>query len=51
MNRSDRSRLIDALIEDDISEADFLLLEAEMSIDPQVREEYYQRLELATLLL
>lgn len=50
MNPSDRSRLIDALIEDDISEADFLMLEAEMSVDPQVREEYYQRLELATLL-
>lgn len=50
MNPSDRSRLIDALIEDDISESDFLMLEAEMSVDPQVRQEYYQRLEMATLL-
>jgi hypothetical protein len=50
MNSGERSRLIDALIENEISESDFLRLEAEMLIDPQVREEYYARSELAALL-
>lgn len=50
MNSSERSRLIDALIENEISESDFLRLEAEMLIDPTVREEYYARSELAALL-
>ena len=50
MNSGERSRLIDALIENEISESDFLRLEAEMLIDHQVREEYYARSELAALL-
>ncbi len=50
MSPTERDRLIDALIDSDISEADFLRLEAEMSIDPEVRKAYYERLELSVLL-
>ena len=46
MNRQERNQLIDALIEGDISEADFLRLEAEFSVDPAARQEYYDRLAL-----
>lgn len=50
MNSLERSQLIDALIDGEISEADFLRLEAEFSVDPAARREYYNRLALAALL-
>ena len=50
MNRKERSQLIDALIEGDISESDFVRLEAEFSIDPAARQEYYDRLTLSVAL-
>jgi Concanavalin A-like lectin/glucanases superfamily/FecR protein len=50
MNPQQRDELIDALIEGDISEADFLRLEAEFSVDPSARQDYYDRLRLSALL-
>ena len=50
MNTEQRSQLIDALVEGDISEADFVRLEAEMLVDPEVRQEYYDRVELDSLI-
>ena len=50
MSPRERSQLIDALIEGDLSEADFLRVEAELSIDPAARAEYYQRLALTASL-
>jgi len=50
MNSDERSQLIDALIEGDISEVDFVRLEAEMLVDPDVRSEYYDRVQLDTLI-
>ncbi|MCA8995070.1 MAG: FecR domain-containing protein [Planctomycetaceae bacterium] len=42
--------LIDDALEGTISEADFLRLEAELSVDPVARREYYDRVFLSTLL-
>jgi hypothetical protein len=42
--------LIDSLLDADISEADFLCLEAEMQLRPEVRQLYYERLRMDTLL-
>lgn len=50
MNTEERSQLIDALIEGEISESDFVRLEAEMLVDPEVRREYYDRVQLDTLI-
>ncbi|MEO6246941.1 MAG: LamG-like jellyroll fold domain-containing protein [Opitutaceae bacterium] len=50
MSPQERSRLIDALLDGDISEADFLRLEAEFTVDPEARREYYDRLTLSALL-
>ena len=50
MNADERSQLIDALVEGEISEADFVRLEAEMLVDPEVRREYYDRVELDSLI-
>ena len=50
MTEQERDELIDALIEGDISEADFLRLEAEMAVDTEVRQAYYRRLKLIQLL-
>ncbi len=50
MNSEERSQLIDALIEGDISEADFVRLEAEMLVDAEVRQEYYDRVQVDTLI-
>ncbi|MEM1226371.1 MAG: FecR domain-containing protein [Planctomycetota bacterium] len=50
MTPQERSSLIDALLDGDISEADTLRIEAELSIDPAVRMEYYRRLQLDMLL-
>lgn len=50
MNASERGQLIDDLLAGDISEADFLRIEAEMSVDASVRQEFYRRLQLDQLL-
>lgn len=50
MNPDERRQLIDAALEGDISEADFLSLEAEMTVDPIARQEYYEQLSLTVLL-
>ncbi len=48
MTASERDELLDALLDGDISEADFLRLEGEMHVDPDVRQAYYERLKLDT---
>ena len=50
MNPQERDQLIDALIEGDISEADFVRLEAEFSVDKEARQAYYNRLTLSAML-
>ena len=50
MKPSERNELIDVLIEGEISEADFLRLEAEMSIDPVARKAYFDRVALTQAL-
>ena len=50
MNPTERNELIDALIENDISEADFLRLEAELSVDPVARKAYFHRVALSQAL-
>jgi hypothetical protein len=50
MTSDERTQLIDDLVEGQLSEADFLRLEAELSIDPVARKEYYGRLALTALL-
>lgn len=50
MKPTERDQLIDALIEGDITEADFLRLEAEMSIDPAARKAYFDRVALTQAL-
>ncbi|MCB1094148.1 MAG: FecR domain-containing protein [Verrucomicrobiae bacterium] len=50
MSPDERAALIDELIDGAISEADFLRLEAEFSIDPQARRDYYNRLILTAAL-
>ena len=50
MNPGERSQLIDDLLEGVISEADFLRLEAELTIDPAAREDYYHRVALSAAL-
>ncbi len=50
MKPQERSELIDALLDGAISEADFLRLEAELHVDEKARRDYYERLELTTLL-
>lgn len=44
------SRLIDELLVGEISEADLIRLEAEISVAPEVRQEYYRRVQLEMLL-
>lgn len=51
MNADERDQLIDSLLDSEISEADFLRLEAEMHVDPAARQAYYERLKLDTNLL
>ncbi|MEM7600653.1 MAG: LamG-like jellyroll fold domain-containing protein [Verrucomicrobiota bacterium] len=48
MNPDENERLIDDLLEGDISEAEFLKLEAELIVSPEAREAYYDRLKLHT---
>lgn len=50
MTPEQRKLLIDALLDRDISETDLLRLEAELSVDPQVRQEFYARLQLDLML-
>ena len=50
MSPEERSTLIDALLEGDITEADFLRLEAELHVDPAARRAYYDRQKLHLLL-
>ncbi len=50
MNPKEQSELLDALLDGEISDADFLRLEAELTVDPQVRQAYYKRLQLDLLL-
>ncbi|MEM1440748.1 MAG: LamG-like jellyroll fold domain-containing protein [Verrucomicrobiota bacterium] len=48
MNADENDRLIDDLLEGDITDADFLRLEAELIVSPEAREAYYDRLKLHT---
>ncbi|WP_404306627.1 LamG-like jellyroll fold domain-containing protein [Neorhodopirellula lusitana] len=50
LNARERSQLMDDLITGEISEADLLRIEAELSIDAQARQEYYRKLQLDQLL-
>lgn len=50
MNPKELGRLIDELIEQTISEADFLRLEAEMIVDPEARKVYLDRVALSQAL-
>lgn len=50
MNPTELHLLIDALLEGDLSEADFLRLEAELSVDAAARRAYYDRVSLSVLL-
>mgnify|MGYP003642412333 CR=1 FL=1 len=50
MTPDQRSALLDSLLDGDISESDFLRIEAELIVDPEVRQEYYRRLQLDLLL-
>lgn len=48
MNESERLRLIDDLLDGELSEADFLRLEAEMIVNEEARQAYYERQKLHT---
>ncbi|TWT50042.1 FecR protein [Thalassoglobus neptunius] len=50
MTEQELMKLIDALLDGDISEADFLRLEAELSVDSKARKAYYDRTALTMLL-
>ncbi len=50
MKPSARNQLIDSLLDGDISEADFIRLEAEFSVNPEARKAYYERLALSAML-
>ncbi|WP_372897542.1 LamG-like jellyroll fold domain-containing protein [Stieleria sp.] len=50
MTPDEQTTLFDALLDGDINEADFLRLEAELSVDAEVRKAYYRRLEMDLLL-
>lgn len=50
MTATEQERLLDALIDGSISDADVLRIEAEMIVDANVRQAFYQRIELDLLL-
>ncbi len=50
MTPDERLQLLDAALDGDISEADFLRMEAELTVDPGFRLQYYQRIGLDCLL-
>ena len=50
MNADKRDQLLDALIEGDLTEADFIKIEAELLVNAEARQAYYRRLGLTVLL-
>lgn len=50
MTPDEQTTLLDALLDGEISEADFIRLEAELSVDAEVRQAYYKRLQMELLL-
>ncbi len=50
MRPEERNQLIDELLDGVIADVDFVRLEAEMHLNPEAREAYYDRLALSTLL-
>lgn len=50
MTKQERLLLIDSLIDGSIDEADRLRIEAELIVDPDVRRDYYHRVQLSVLL-
>ncbi len=50
MTPAERHQLIDTVLEGDVSDADFLRLEAELAVDPVARRDYYDRVLLSLLL-
>ena len=46
MSQDQWETLVDELLDGVISEADFLRLEAQMRVDPELRRRYYARLKL-----
>lgn len=50
MTRRERDNLLEGLIEGDLSEADVIRIEAELTVDPAARQDYYDRLSLTALL-
>ena len=48
MKSEELRRLIDELLDGTCSEADFLKLEADLHVDPEARQAYYERLKLHT---
>ena len=50
MTSDERNQLIDELLDATISEADFLRLEAEMRVNPEARQNYYDRIKLHSAL-
>lgn len=50
MDQEERLLMIDSLIDGSISESDLLRMEAELIVDPEVRQQYYSRLQLNMLL-
>lgn len=50
MTPDERAELLDALLDGTISEADLLRIEAELTVDSEVRREYYRRIQLEMLL-
>lgn len=50
MKPNERKRLIDRLLEDDLSDEEIRELESELSTNPDARQEYYDRVELTVLL-
>lgn len=50
MTPLERKQLIDSLLDGEISDADFLRIEAELSVDAVARQEYYDRAALSVLL-
>ncbi len=50
MKKQERLLLIDSLLDGSISDADRLRIEAELIVDPEVRREYYGRIQLSVLL-
>lgn len=50
MNSDQRAKLLDELLDGTISEADLLVIEAELTVNADARQEYYRRVQLQILL-